>query len=480
MKAKTIFAILIVASMLITSIGFAEDGELFRRNISKTPDLETEKAGIKMMPFYVPAQSADGIVAPVDNYCGDDGVIQDGGQDTQQVCETLTDAAYLPRDYAKPRVTVWIDGTAEWQEQLGGGIVLGAFDAYAGVSLDDGTTWKRTNLSNSADLSSFTGTAPGVNQGLPYPGTVHQLVHQVFDDNIFVAWASKYCDGGTPLYTLAAEVPPDVPDGGDYDYGDEYLDDLKNTYLLDDVYLVDYFGVGGSQRSVDYTAQAHPETGEIPYSCIWTARGKLLAGDDPASADAVELSYVMWAKPERLTSGRRDANLPAVDCADHAGCILTWQEDPGGLRPGQGLGPGEGWSGAVAWQQTDIWYSHISAAAFDMVFAEEDTVGAITMADYAAGELTTLDTMPKSYVPMAMPVRLTDNHMCKTQKGTENTESEQLPYCFADFSTSPVTLYDTLEDAGGNSTFCAAQEVWENPGGTELTICVAESWYWCR
>ncbi len=33
------------------------------------------------------------------------------------------------------------------------------------------------------------------------------------------------------------------------------------------------------------------------------------------------------------------------------------------------------------------------------------------MADYA---LLTDTTMPKPYVPMAMPVRLTDNAMCKT------------------------------------------------------------------
>ena len=84
---------------------------------------------------------------------------------------------------------------------------------------------------------------------------------------------------------------------------------------------------------------------------------------------------------------------------------------PRWLRPGQGLGPGEGWSGAVAWQQTDIWYSHISQAEFDMVFSAEDVVdGGITMAEYA---LLTDATMPKPYVPMAMPVRLTDNAMCK-------------------------------------------------------------------
>ena len=36
--------------------------------------------------------------------------------------------------------------------------------------------------------------------GHPYPGTVHNVVHQVFGDNIFVAWVGKYCEGGTPLY----------------------------------------------------------------------------------------------------------------------------------------------------------------------------------------------------------------------------------------------------------------------------------------
>ena len=101
--------------------------------------------------------------------------------------------------------------------------------------------------------------------------------------------------------------------------------------------------------------------------------GKLLVGDDPATAEA-EATYVMWSKPERLTSGKRDANLPAVDCAAGAGCILTWQEDPEGLRPGQGLGPGEGWSGAVANQQTDIWYSHISQAEFDLVFSARNVL----------------------------------------------------------------------------------------------------------
>ena len=50
----------------------------------------------------------------------------------------------------------------------------------------------------------------------------------------------------------------------------------------------------------------------------------------------------MWAKAERLTSGARDANLPAVDCAIGAGCIMTWQEDPEGLRT---------WYGSWTWRR---------------------------------------------------------------------------------------------------------------------------------
>ena len=38
----------------------AEDGLIFRRNVSMTPDLETEKAAIFLMDFYVPAQKSTG------------------------------------------------------------------------------------------------------------------------------------------------------------------------------------------------------------------------------------------------------------------------------------------------------------------------------------------------------------------------------------------------------------------------------------
>ena len=46
----------------------------------------------------------------------------------------------------------------------------GKRDAYAAVSLDDGATWKRTNLSQSAALSSF--NILEANRWVPYPGDV--------------------------------------------------------------------------------------------------------------------------------------------------------------------------------------------------------------------------------------------------------------------------------------------------------------------
>jgi hypothetical protein len=451
---------------LISSLALAEDGLLFRRNISKTPDGETEKAAIYMMDFYVPAQASTGLVGPVENYILDD----DAGT-----------VAYEARDYAKPLVTVYIDDLGEPDlltslanllglktsllpgtlgptviDEIEGGISFGHFDAHVGVSLDDGTSWKTTNLSRSAHLSSFT-----LANGYPYPGDVHNMVHQVAGDQIFIAWVSKYCDGGTPLYKLSGEM---------FAANVDYLADLEETYGKDAVYLYDLFGVNGQQGSVNYTLQGYPEVGEIPYSCVWTARGKLLAGDDPKTTET-EATYVMWTKPERLTSGGRDANLPAVDCAIGAGCILTWQEDPLGLRPGQGLGPGEGWSGAIANGKTDIWYSYISYADFDLVFDPNavDTIGAISMADYA---LLTDATMPKPYVPMAIPTRLTDNNMCKATKSD--------PYCYIDFDTidtwdhtNVISNLDTLAQSA-DSDFCTETVSWTTPGGATLTVCKTE------
>jgi hypothetical protein len=482
-----VFLGVIIALSMITTAVLAEDGVLFRRNVSKTPDMETEKAAVFMMDFYVPAQGSDGIVGPVDNYCLDEDLEEPWADDG--TCAGTR--AYEARDYAKPLVSAYIDGVplfGVWEEEsvslgmpsLQGGIVLGAFDAFIGVSLDDGTSWRTENLSRSADLSSFT-----LDNGHEYPGGVHAVVHQVAEDKIFVAWASKYCQSGYPLYSLMSDLELSDPATV------AYLADLEATYGKNAMYLYDLFGVAGSQGSVDYTEQGFLDVGEVPYSCIWTARGKLLAGDDPNTDDVVEATHVVWTAPERLTSGARDANLPAVDCAKNAGCALTWQEDPEGLRPGQGLGPGEGWSGAIANAKTDIWYSFISFADFDVVAVDADDDGTpdvgsqVLIEDYEAALVAAGSDMdrPKPYVPMAMPVRLTDNDMCKGTASTTSGKSED-PFCWLDFDTinnedhtTVVQRLADLETLGGpeeGADFCSTIVDWTNPGGTTLPICVTE------
>ncbi len=474
MKAKPLCLIVALVALvtLAANLAQAEDGVLFRRNISKTPEHETEKAAIYMMDFYVPAQASTGEVKPVANYCLDEDLDNPWNEDGTCVGEE----AYEPRDYAKPLVSVYIDdiggGEATPEGMLGiqGGITFGHFDAFVAVSLDDGTSWRNENLSRSSNLSSFT-----LANGYVYPGDVHAVVHQVAEDKILAVWASKYCQSGFPLYSL---VPEDNAD---------YLTDLETNYGKNALYLYDLFGVAGPQGSVNYTEQGFPEIGEIPYSCIWTARGKLLPGDDPMTADFVEATHVVWTAPERLTSGVRDANLPAVDCAKNAGCALTWQEDPAGLRPGKGLGPGEGWSGAIVNAKTDIWYSYITFADFDLVFPDGfDTTNPpdepMLIEDYETEVGDSMDR-PKPYVPMAMPVRLTDNDMCKATSGTNGAPED--PFCWIDFDSiddldhsNITTFLDGLTGPEEGADFCASTVTWTNPGGTELPICVTEDGRW--
>ncbi len=169
----------------------------------------------------------------------------------------------------------------------------------------------------------------------------------------------------------------------------------------------DLFGVRGQQGYVTYAD--YPQVGAVPYSCVWTARGTIETDPDTGG------SLVLWRQAERLTSGVRDAHRIEVSCALNAGCAVTWQEDPEGLRPGDGEGPGEGWSGAVAHKGTDIWYSFMDWANFDAVDVDGDGIADDPLE--ATGAL-------KPLVPMAIPVRLTDNEKC--------SPDDSKPYCYGD------------------------------------------------
>ncbi|NNJ94052.1 MAG: hypothetical protein HKP57_04850, partial [Halobacteria archaeon] len=309
-------------------------------------------------------------------------------------------------------------------------------------------------------------------EGLPvdlsdYPGGTYNVFHATAGNKVLVAWPSRFCSQGQPAYTMSpTQEEPDQEradavvgfiQAGDTDLGVPALPDFNQE---DDLYLVDAFGVAGSQGSIDFADEGYPQAGVVPFGCVWTARGVLLPGDDPRT-DEAESSHMVWTKAERLTSGRRDVNRIEVKAVKGAGFVVTWQEDPEGLRPGQGLGPGEGWSGAVAHSQTDAWYSFINEVYFDIVEDPDNTTTPIDILDHdleATGR-------PQVFVPMAVPMRLSNNAKCNDV----NVTPDDL-YC--DFGLAAA--YGLKDQCADTVTILTGNP--NSPGGvTETDICVADS-----
>jgi hypothetical protein len=414
----------------------ADDGVMFRHPVSRTPDMESEKAQLSMMQFYVPATSRNGELVTLE-YWAD----RDGDNQGDELIET--------REYAKPLVVSYYDGVQPGDYNAGGqssastgwlnsilgaaglaggkvqansGVELGAEytrDAFTAFSLDDGKTWKEQNLSESALASSFT-----LKNGTVYPGDVPEILHSVAGNKILVAWTSKYCAQGSPRYSIK----------------DEFGNDLYE----------DIFDVGGNQGSVDYAEVMHhgqypfASVGEIPFSCVWTARGTIQQVTNAQTG--LQQWGVQWRKAERLTSGKRDAFYLAIDGVEDAGFVLAWQEDPDGLRPGYGQGPGVGWSGSTVNHKTDIWYSRIGWNDFDAIDTSTQPI----------------DTnKPKVMEHMTMPIRLTDNYNCLSDR----VDSEGNPhpgFCFEDFN------------GNGIADYCAETFLWYNSKGQPKNICVTE------
>jgi hypothetical protein len=476
---------------------------IFRKNISKTEDWGETKQKLEVMPVYFPGKRSDG----TPSICGDtngDGVLDEndelgvpyeewrlGGDPLAEECD--------PRDYedetscvitliecraiAKPLVVTYLEKIDIYDDQVTTGFWPGRFawDVYTAVSRDDGTTWKRMNVSRMADLTSF-----DLESGEPFPGTSGSPYLKVNDNNILVVWESKFCKSGNPRYAIdTCDDPattdvveqntsvgyctgPGEPDPccigentgtcgcaeycrGNADQGTEVCEE---DYPYDDAYAVtDIWGVRGQQQSVDYDEVddvADLGIGEIPYSCLWAARGVIVTQkdlddgkfgslnveDDPITdaaqctsagvpfecctgegtgdcdeSGAVVLGDIVWFKPERLTSGRRDVYIPMVGSARGAGFAIAWQEDPSGLRPGKGKGPGEGWSGAISNHKTDIWYSYITYEDFSIVDANFVPGG--PPEDGGPEDKTGLGR-PKALVPFSLPVRVSDNDMVNT------------------------------------------------------------------
>jgi hypothetical protein len=103
-----------------------------------------------------------------------------------------------------------------------------------------------------------------------------------------------------------------------------------------------------------------PLTGKSqPYMCLWAARS--LDGG------------VSWSQ-QRLTDGSMDPDedVPAgsvqhtSDTASSGHFAISFQADPAGLQLGEAEGTGEGASGANVSPGTNVWYTYLSKAGFEL------------------------------------------------------------------------------------------------------------------
>lgn len=344
-------------------------GFMFRKNASRTPELSSAKAKLEVMPIWLPARYANGDLADI-AYTDEDG-------------NAIPDRQTGDPAKAKPLITTFTDEDP----------TTGAHDVWISISRDDGSTWKRKNLSRMAERSSFT-----LPDGTPVYGHSKKPVIKVAGNDILVMWTSKFARGGKPRYAIQT-CPADNP-GCIVCNGTGENEVCEPDYTGDDAYVVDdIWGVQGPQRSVDYSEEGFPEVGVVPYSAVWSCRIVI----DKTTGD------ITYFKPERLTSGRRDAYQLFLAGNGGVGFAAVWQEDPEGLRPGDASGPGPGWGGATTSHKTDIWYTSISVADFAKIDTNFEIGG-----DPEHDFVDDFEGRPKALVPMSLPMRVTDNDALNT------------------------------------------------------------------
>lgn len=283
-------------------------------------------------------------------------------------------------------------------------------DVFVALSQDDGETWKAINISRTGDKSSIDVNFWGQGELEPYFGTSFKPVIKTQGNNILVAWNDKYCPSGNPqgFENVGTEEDP------------EYAEDL---YL-----------VNGPQGTINYEGSEYfgeelVPAYEVPFSCIWTARGVY-------DEDEKE---VVWHAPMQLTTGRRDTNKIGI-ASSAEGFVMTWQEDPVGLRPGGGSGPGDGWSGASTNHKSDIWYSYIPMGTEEEPYFSA-TDGSVTEDD---------TTKPKSAFNLSYPVPVTDNAVCLESNVIAGTGAKYCEALCTDngiYVDNPESDYDD-RDAG--------------------------------
>jgi hypothetical protein len=396
---------------------------MFRKNVSKTPDLASAKSKLDVMDIWFDAKKAN----------GDPAVYEDSNGVEQEGVAYYDEEGALIRvaDQAKPLIVIYCDAVEE----------TGAHDVFAAISRDDGNTWKRKNVSRMADRSSFV-----LENGEAFYGHCKKPVFQVKENQILIAWTSKFSRGGKPRYAI-----------------ETLATDPEDTYANDDAYYTeDIWGVAGPQRSVDYTDQGYPEVGEVPYSAVWVCRGLIVTDtaltQEPFNNGLYAVGDIVWFKPERLTSARRDANQIFMGGADSAGFAIAWQEDPEGLRPGEAKGPGPGWGGATTNHKTDIWYSFLTAENFATVDDQFVSGGD------PEHDNDDFRERPKALVPMSLPVRISDNDTVNTDNMLVELDSDGIPVLDAEGQFIPILNEDSSSD--------------ESDGAHRYGYMLANLWNW--
>lgn len=328
------------------------NSEIFRKKISKTPEHWSGEALIEVMEVYVPAQNTQG-AKYIRDMAGELVVCCAVGESSDECADcSATDEDGFAK--VKPLIVTYLqemedalfDNVPCYTDETTGttGNPRHAHDVYAAVSLDDGLSWKRSNISRTSNKSSL--DVDTCNGSIEYPGDSESQNLIVEGHYAMVTWVDKFCQSGNP-WDITTEA--------------------------------DLYQVTGSQKSVDYLdvkgdEDPRPDLGIRPFSCLWAARGVL-----DLDQDSPDFGSVIWYKAEQLSVGRRDAirnftaavkplyDIDAKPIPGTGGFAVTWQEDPKGLKTGKGRGPGAGMSGASVNHKTDVWYSHIHWSDFDAI-----------------------------------------------------------------------------------------------------------------
>jgi hypothetical protein len=388
-------------------------------NISKNPTKHTGQNNLKRLSVVVPGQT------PTGSLYDDNGTPDDATDD------------FLIGD-VHPLIVSFTEQVIGGYEGGDGSADIGdpdnVDDMFTALSLDNGKTWKKFAVGETADKWSKEVTWDGV-PNVKYPGHSHKPTMNIQGNNILVAWNDKYCPSGNP-FGLDLDADPDA----------------------------DKYQVNGSQGSIDYgldgstpdlLAPNGKELYEVPFSCVWTARG--VFGDH----DGDGFHEIEWRAAQQLTTGTRDSNKIWIDSAydaatEKGGFAITWQEDTEGLRAGKGAGPGEGYSGATTNHGTDIWYTYINMLDFDDVCAENDLLcdeAGVVDDPTVIAEYT---TKPKPAVNFEYPVRITNNETCTTEAAGETK-----PYCFdpEDNNCIATVSVETGNDSGNTALRCVQEDL---------------------